>query len=727
MSALGQATGGVLPDVTEPRRALAAGGAATLLAGAVAALATGVDAWELVRYGLYLAGFVLVPGVAVYLALMPRPGDPVRVLALAWALGLALVLAAFALTAALGIRAALWLYPVVALGLAFRPALRHAGAIAWGETPPPRAVAAGTSVIVLAFAYLALGPFAASPLPDGATSVEYAIDNVFDISLVAEAMHHWPMASASVAGEPLRYHVFAFLDMAATANVTGVEASTLVLRLFPLALTVLVVLLMVCLGRRLTGVWAIGVLAAALLFLTGELDLSPRDELPFAGTFARSTWESPTFLFAMPFFLAAVLVVCDVLARRGRPARPEWIYLALMTAAATGAKVSAVPVLIGGLVLTAGWCLLRDRSQFRPLVKLTAALGAIFLAGYVALYTGGSGALELRPWAFLEVTVPGQRSALVRDNFLIGALVSGPAIVAGWFALAGLAWMLWPPRLRQVELFLLALFAASLVPTLVISGTGASQLYFLLYGVPPAIVLAAAGLGRFWAARDLRPARFAAAAAGGLVVAGVGAAWAWGYGDDAVLPVLVVYAAVSAVVVAAALALAPGWRATVPVAVALLVAISLADRPIDIVAVNGTPTDRPEARGTTRALTDGLRWVREETDEDALLAVNVHHRDAAGSDSRYFYYSALAERRVFLESWNYTPQGADEDVAQPYADRLAINDGALLDGNPDDLEELRRLGVDYVLIDRLHGDGSPALDDAARRVFSNDALVVYRL
>jgi hypothetical protein len=708
----------------------AAGAAATVLAAVVVLLATGTDPWELVRYGLYLLAFVLVPGVAAYLALAPRPGDPVRVLALGWTLGIVLVLASFTVTTVLGIRGALWAHPLVVLAIAVPWARRRITAIAWDEGPPPRVVAAGFAVLAVAFVYLAIGPFAASPLPEHAASVEYHPDNVFDISLVGEAMHHWPLQIPSVEGLSLRYHIFGFMDMAATANTTGVEASTLVLRLVPVALTVLSVLLMACLGRRVTGRWTLGVLAGALLFLTGELDLSPHDELPFAGTFAKATWGSPTYMYGLPFLLAAALIVCDVLQRRGRPLRHEWALLVAFTVAAVGAKVSAVPVLVGGLVLTAAWCLFRDRERFRPLAVMSVVLGAIFLVGYVALYTGaGDAGIGLRPFRFLDITVPGQRVALVRDNVLVGAIVSLPTLLAAYFALLGIAWMLFPPRLKLPSLFLLAMLLASLVPTLLVDGTGANQLYFLLYGIPPAMVVAAAGLGRFWDAAGLRSSRFAAAIAAALVVAGAGAAWAWGYGGDAVAPVLAVYVAVGVVVVAAALVLVQRRtaRAVVPVAAALLVGVALADRPLDIIPAYGSVPDRPDARGTTRALTDGLRWVRDNTDPDDLLAVNVHLRDR-GTDSRFFYFSALTERRMFLESWNYTPKGAARNAPDdPYPERRAINDGAIIDGDPADLEALRRAGVDYVLVDRVHGTGSPALDDEAERVFSNDALLVYRL
>ena len=726
-----------------PRRALPAGAAATLVAAAIVLLATGVNAWELIRYGLYELVFVLVPGTAAYLALFPRPGGPVRVVALGWTLGMALVLFSFALTAALGVRGLLWAYPVVVLAATVPFARRHSAAIAWEDAPSPAVIAAGVGAIAIALVYLVGDPFIAAPLPEHAASVEYYADNVWDIGLIADAMHHWPPGHPSVAGLTLRYHLFAFLDMAATANVAGVSPSTLVLRLFPVSMTVLTFVLITCLGRKLSGRWGIGVLAGALLFLTGEIDLFPRERVPFIGLFAESTWESPTYLFGLVFFLAAALVVCDALGRRERPTARDWTLLVVLLAAGVGAKASVAPVLLGGLVLTAAWCALRYRDRLRLLLTLSGVVLAVFVVGYVVVYSGGSGtALELKPFDVLQFTLVETRLPQVRGQVVLEALLSGPTILAGTFALLGIVWMFKRPRMPLAAVFLLALLAASLVPTLLLADPSAAQLYFLLYGVPPALVVAAAGLGRFWTwatTLGMRPRRFVVAAGAVLAIAAAGAAWSWTYNEiTAIRPVLLVYVVALIAIVIAAVAVAPKPRrfsVVLPIAAALSIVLAAADRPLDTAPVRFkalkdgvpmNPVDQPDARGTTRALTEGLRWVRDHTSDDAELAVNVHAR-MTGGDSRYFYYSALAERRIFLESWAYTPAGADGTAEQVYSARLALNDGALISGNLDDLRALRRRGVDYALVDRVHGAGSPVLDTAADRVFANSALIVYRL
>ena len=81
-----------------------------------------------------------------------------------------------------------------------------------------RQAAAVAAVAVAALLLLAAASFSQAPLPESKASVSYYPDLVWGMSFAAEALHHWPVTTPQVAGEPLRYHTFAFLEMAATAQ-----------------------------------------------------------------------------------------------------------------------------------------------------------------------------------------------------------------------------------------------------------------------------------------------------------------------------------------------------------------------------------------------------------------------------------------------------------------------------------------------------------------------------
>jgi hypothetical protein len=144
--------------------------------------------------------------------------------------------------------------------------------------------------------------------------------------------------------------------------------------------------------------------------------------------------------------------------------------------------------------------------------------------------------------------------------------------------------------------------------------------------------------------------------------------------------------------------------------------------------ITGRPTssaDSPAEYGMTAALYRGLEWVRAHTSPCAVLAVNNHYASAGPASSIYFYYSAFAERRVYLESWYYTPNGTRGGL--PFPARLRLSNLATQRGDPAALRQLARDGVGYVLIDKTHGGGAPEPPSVSRLVYASTALDVYRL
>jgi hypothetical protein len=197
----------------------------------------GVPASDVVLFTVYEVTFVALPGWVVYGLLRPESSKGER-LVFGWALGYALVIAAFAVTAAAGVRFLLFAYPLLvgAFGLwrlnttgRARPRPGYGGRWNW--------IAAG--IAATASGMVAAALFPPNPLPGTVHRVTYFLDNVFQISLAAEALHHWPLTDPTVSGQPLHYHTFAHMLMAATTQVTGIGLPTVVLRLLPLTMIAL--------------------------------------------------------------------------------------------------------------------------------------------------------------------------------------------------------------------------------------------------------------------------------------------------------------------------------------------------------------------------------------------------------------------------------------------------------------------------------------------------------
>jgi len=199
---------------------------------------------------------------------------------------------------------------------------------------------------------------------------------------------------------------------------------------------------------------------------------------------------------------------------------------------------------------------------------------------------------------------------------------------------------------------------------------------------------------------------------------------------------------VLAIMLAVGLAGAVRWllrrRITVgPLICAALIGLALLDSPIDTIprsidrAENGTVSSSG-GRGLTKELFAGLRWIRQRTPDSSVIAVNNHFTDDAGRDPRAFQYSAFSERRVYLQSWRYTPGtsriGPDRGRkgAHPYPKLARINAGAF-NGNKRALRALLRAGVTYLVLDRRYGPSPKRISRSAEQVFSNTALIVFKL
>jgi hypothetical protein len=733
-------------------------------------LGFGVSVGEIARFAAYEGLLVGLPGILAYRVLTANPGGALRQIAIGWPLGYGIEVGSFMLTAALGVR---WLFPVLPLAAAGAAALilirgRRRGdgrddSEGAGTVPfPPAAVWVVAGVAVAALAYLAFGYFVVTPLPGDVASVQYPPDSLLDIGYVAEAKNHWPMENPSVVGVSLPYHIYSFVHMAGVSQVTGIEPSTILFRLFPGTLIVLVTLQVVALGRELgRRVW-IGPVAAILVLLVGELDLDPDRLSPLATTFFDNMPLSPTFLFGIPPFLAITTLLVTALGRRRALRIGEAVLLLLLLLTSAGAKASTLPVLIGGLVLWVIWAKLWPRA---PLRNALIAIGLAIIAfgvSYALVYKGGGdGSFSLGLFGFMDFTVfdelipPDTRSTL-GDAAVTGA--GGPLALLGVVLPAlGIVWVIRERGLRPKpgEAFLLALFLTSVAAFALFSHEALGQAYFLHYGYIAGCVLSAEGIlifvERIASSRDRALPALGWLVAGALVGGGIAAAIIYVPDPDtASLGRLALgYGAAAAAVVALALVASrlPGFRtARVGAGIALLLTMSLGllNTPLD----EGTPLaqrldhgetpyiqDSPTTRGLTRELYEGLRWVRDHSGKDEVIAVNNHFLDAEGHDSRYWYYTAFTERRALLEAWigtidtikiGFVRVASGEEV--PYPVRRRLNAEVFDRADPAAIETLRtRYGVRLLLVDKVHGSASPRLGEYGPLVFRNSALDVYRL
>ena len=751
-------------------------------------LLSGVSIGEAFGFAWFQALYVLLPGLLAYAVLSVERGGWLRALAIGVPLGYAIDVGAFALTAAVGARPAFALLPLTALAaggpalwwrcgrarprdlyqrvLSYRRVLSRDGARARGgkQRGPDAterssdgldallvALALSAGLVLLAFTF-----FASAPLPGHAHSVVYSADNVFDISLAAEARNHWPITEPWVAGEPLRYYTGVFIHVAAVNQVAGVPLATTILRLLPSTMFLVVALQLWFLGSSLRRSRWVGPLSVALLLVVEDVNLNPtRSQVFHISPFTQFPL-SPSFAFGAPFLLGVLALLGPRLgAPAAAPARNTvrtLAIVAILVLGAASAKMFAAVDLLGGLGLFWLSSVLTGRPSRLAFQCLLVSTGCVAIAYFAMLAGGGAASVRLAPLNFVQEGNSFERARTLAEGAVGHSLYWLPLLVGG----AILAVLLFAPLLGGVWLLRRrtaipaagglagAVFATGLLAYVLLGAPGGVEGVFLVYGYIAVVPLAALGLVWLWeetpppARRGLLIAS-AALLAIGLAIAGVTPALALkGHAADAWYALA--YGLVACGVAFTAIRLRGHYAhtihsrvgRTVACGVPLLIALGLV-KPAALAASGAWKTIARQRTsvassagdyGLTSALYTGLRWVRDHTSACDVLAVSNHFSRPGRAEPNYLYYSAFTERRIFLESWFYTPAGTVG--GEPYPGRLALNEAAV-SGNPAALRQLALDGVSYVLIDKLHGGGAAEPASVSQAVFENSALEVYRL
>ena len=728
----------------------------------------GVNLGDALVYAGYELLYVVVPGCLVYRALAGRPGGVLRQLAIGWALGYALEILAFMATAATGTRTLMVVYPLVvglaAWGLATRRS-HPADAPRSERELSTRFVWALAGVCIVALIYVGLAFFPVTRLP-GTEAVGYFQDYPWAISIAGEAKHHWPIQDPSVSGEPFPYHYFVHIHLASASQVTGLELPVIFFRLWILPLVALLVLQLVVAGQSLVRSARAGLVAACLVLFVGELQMDTTDEfvsvIPFLGTFFIYLRDSPSFLLGLVMFLPLATLIGERMADRKGLGRPgDWILVGLLAIGASDAKIVLLPLLAGGLVLYAGWSWAAKRRV--PLATWLALALVLLVFGtvYLLQYSGRSSGLSLDLTAGYELFKDMPAVALIRSELgdaLSGlpgqeALLSAGSVIFGALGLLvapliGLVWVFRRQglRLEEGQAWLLSLFGVGLAAFLFVSSPVGSQLYFFFTALMAGCVVSAHGLWLGWTTRSPfsveQRRRFAT----------LGIAWVLLLGVILFAPRVVdlfsgagsqartymfwfggLFVSLALLYLVARRWMGPTrWAAAALVSIAVILVGAL-DTPLKRIrpALRAASTDSGRV---TPEVYEALEWIRDETPESAVIAVNNQLTELGPYE---FDYGAFSERRVFLAGWGYSGQYLDQapgtassTTDNPYLERLALNEAAFARADAGALAALAEdYGVRYLVVDEVYGGeaDTAALGRAATPVYAAPGISVYEL
>jgi hypothetical protein len=746
---------------------------AVVAAGAVVAicLVSGTAPVDIIRYAAYAGWAVLLPGALVYRALRRTPHTLFEDLALGAVIGLALEIAAWTVFAAVGAAGWLMAWPLlVVVPFAVVPALRRH----WrprGYRPVPVVwswAVAAVVVFYVAYTAVGLGPFGAQPHRGGGW---YVIDTLYQLSLVGEAKHHFPLHSPQVASEPLHYHWFAFAHDAAGSLVSGVDTAVVYLRLSMLLIGVVSVVAMAAVGWRVSSRPWVGVMAAVLTFVTGETMIGAFNDSSI-GTATAGGWVSTSAAYSVPFAIALAAPLIDRLsAQRVLPAPREpqeprwtdaapaaslgggaWALLGVLALAAVGAKSSILPVVLAGLALVGLVELVTLRRIRRVTVAAAGVLAGAFAFGVAVIYGFESHGMSFLPLESLAHPLEfyDGRSLPVRATVVLLAL--GAYGVYMLSRIAGLPVLLWMRRgrLSSGEWLLAGAFLAGLGATLLLAHPSGSQLYFIRTAWVYGAIASALGFVELAARARVHGSVAALLLAGSATISGTvlvglslrGGAWR-GDGLRYLLPVFKMGLVLGALLVGLALIWwiarrrLTGLRGLGAFAALAFVLMSGACGLVqDAVVGWRTNSDHVyhDRVGADEAV--AARWLREHSSPDDVVAIN-RHTVGAGTFPLAFGFSALSERRQLVGSWSYVPKALEISRAQRVnpveiafwdGQKLADNDVVFASPDADRVATLRvTYGVRWLVVDRTYALESPQLRDFAVLRFDLPDFAIYEV
>jgi hypothetical protein len=728
-------------------------------------------------YAVHAFGTTVLPGALVWRLVRHRRVTITEDATMGAALGAAIhVLVSLAL-APVHLSHLAWVWAVVVVAGSLAPRFRRR---AWCRSPRGTSSAAAwwqAGAVTAAVVWIGSTAFSRNPVTflggrgpwtRGAPTTAY-VDLPFHHAIAANIESVFPFVFPYLYDEPLSYHYFVYLHLAGSSSSSGIDLTWLIYRLAPVSLTVLALLLVGVLARRLSSRSAAAPLAVVVAAVSGPLNLYGWTTAPFQnpGFLNFTTYRSPTQTFGTPIFLAcavvATLVLRSPLTKRQVPALAVFTVL-VFTAA--GAKSTFVPVLVCGLLLaTTASAALRLR-RWRPGLALLVITASSLLFMTVVVLGGESGSLSLRPLGLVRSL--GLTHAVTDGTSTAHlAVVGGLAVAAWWCGGAGVVLLLRRRTLRDPAAWLLVgLVIAGASGAMLAVANGLSQLYFLYAAWPFLSVLTAWGIAL--AAPAQRPAwwfRVAATAVAGAVIAWL-VARRFTVAPTPVEPTFPFRAVLGpwawfalAVVVACGIAYVstrPGRRRGVVAltAVCLLVGGSALPRSEAVVAAVGAMargTGAPDPATPGYALLtdagdlsynayvpvppDGARaalYVRDHAAPGDAVVTNAHcYGEGDRCESRHFWVSALTERRTVVEGWAY-PEGFRPGLTRtsPYWDqvRFTLNERVFTAPDAAVLEELvTTYRARWILVDRTQGVESPELRGHADLVLELDGAAVYRV
>lgn len=463
----------------------------------------GASAQTLSLFTLYLAFYVVVPGVLLFRCLR-RDGDWLMALGMGWTFGFAAQAIAYVALKIARLDALFPYFAAVNVPLAWlawrtRGTKSATGAPSSGRAQP---IAAVLLLAVIALAIQRLNLYPIQPLhwfPHP--------DLLFHAGNAAELANHFPLFDPRFAGDRLTYHFFSYAFAAGAHQVAGIPALDFLGCVGAPAMIALLAIQVFNAGRVFSARAAGGLLAAALVVFQADFGYDPSAfRTAFNNLFNHGIYNSVTTCPGL-VLVAAIAIELWCWFRAERVTRGSVLALFALGLTASGVKGSVMPVVVAGAFAALVFTWVRDKPQRgrASSALLLLGLSAVPMTAYLSL-APDSYASTMFHFAPALVVETSSSFPWIAERLGFApasaptwlALALTPVWIAGYLALIGFAVISVPRARRRAwsapEYALLGVAASGLLLAWALAAPGQSQLFFLDNGQLALAILASASV-----------------------------------------------------------------------------------------------------------------------------------------------------------------------------------------------------------------------------------------
>jgi len=369
------------------------------------------------------------------------------------------------------------------------------------------------------------------------------------------------------------------------------------------------------------------------------------------------------------------------------------ILIGLFTFVATGSKGPVGLILAGTLIVVCIVSLIKNAPNKKYMLISAIIINIIFLGVFLCLLTNSSNSLFLSPGFTVERSILGSKLIYeIADTHFIRNILSFlliPLHFVLFLPFAVIPFTLWFYKkivnLKNVtilEFFIGGLAISGVLLTYLLGHSGNSQLYFIMISIPFIEICAIEWLSsNYGKLRNLGK-------------------------------IIVILSFTVATITSIFLCVHQGAMGFV----------SLKN------IINKSKIEsEPRLNGITKYEYEGMKWLQENTDKDAIIAGDRWYIVEPKSDNtaRYFYYSTFSDRQFFLEGWHYS--NLETKRTDILNNKKRINKMLFSLEKNSKADIMKSNNINYLVVSRFSNPDLEISDEGIELLFKNRDVKIYGL